>query len=171
MIRYFLAGIYIKHKQNMTTKILVSSCFLGEKVRYNAKVNALNNTHLAQWIAQGRVISICPEVSGGLSVPRMPAEINKQGVIMTQSGIDVTSAFTLGAQKALSVCKQHNIVYALLKENSPSCGSHFVYDGSFSNTKVTGQGATAQLLQQHNIQVFSENTIEQLATLVNADFD
>jgi uncharacterized protein YbbK (DUF523 family) len=152
----------------MFDKILISRCFLGENVRYNNVVLTLAHPLIVLWQQQGRFIPICPEISGGLSVPREPAEIQKSSnKILTKSGINVSTQFNLGAQQALTLCQQHTIRYALLKESSPSCGSTLIYDGSFTNNKVLGQGVTSQLLAQHNIKVFSENTLEALEKLLD----
>lgn len=152
----------------MLDKILISRCFLGDNVRYNSIVLALANPLIKLWQQQRRFIAICPEVTGGLSVPREPAEIQQSShEVITVSGINVNAQFNLGAQQALILCQQHNIRFALLKESSPSCGSTFIYDGSFTNNKVSGQGVTSQLLTKHNIKVFSENTIETLEKLLD----
>lgn len=152
----------------MFDKILISRCFLGENVRYNKVVLALVHPLILLWQQQKRFIPICPEVSGGLSVPREPAEIQQNSnKVITRSGINVSTQFNLGAQQALTLCQQHNIRFALLKESSPSCGSTRIYDGSFTNNKVSGQGVTSQLLTQHNINVFSENTLEALEKLLD----
>ena len=144
-------------------KILVSACFLGQKVRYNGEVKPLINKYLSLWSEQNRLMAICPEVKGGLPVPRPPAEISQQtGQVITINNIDVTEQFSSGAQQALQLCLQYNIRFALLKESSPSCGSRTIYDGNFSQQKISGQGITAMLLQQNNIQVFSEDSIEAL---------
>lgn len=149
-------------------KILISACFLGENVRYNGKIKTLFHPIIEQWKKQNRLIAVCPETVGGLATPRPPAEQQANGLIITTTAQNVTSAFHLGAQHALSLCKQHQIKYALLKESSPSCGSSFIYDGSFSNKKINGQGVTTKLLREHNIIVFSEHNIEQLASLIIA---
>lgn len=152
----------------MFDKILISRCFLGDNVRYNSKVSTLVHPLIALWQQQQRLISICPEVSGGLSVPREPAEIQKSSSeVITKSGINVNAQFNLGAQQALILCQLHNIRFALLKESSPSCGSTFIYDGSFTKNKVLGQGVTSQLLAQHNINIFSENQLEKLEKLLD----
>ncbi len=144
-------------------KILVSACLLGEKVRYDGKSQQVLHLVLKQWQAQQRLIAICPEVAGGLSVPRAPAEINSHtGSIITQQGVDVTTEFSRGAQLALDLCQRHHIRFALLKESSPSCGSSQVYDGSFQGNKIPGQGVTAALLIKNDIEVYSEQNIEQL---------
>ena len=147
-------------------KILISGCFLGENVRYNAKIKALVHPLLKQWQAEQRLISVCPEVMGGLPVPRPPAELHN-GKVMTYDGDDVTKNFIAGAEHALALCQRFNIRYALLKESSPSCGSKAIYDGTFKGNKILGQGLCTQLLQQQGIEVFSELTITELAHLLS----
>jgi uncharacterized protein YbbK (DUF523 family) len=149
-------------------KVLISACFLGERVRYNGIVQPLVNNLLLQWQRQGRLFSICPEVISGLPVPRPPAEMNQiTKKIMTIDSIDVTKQFINGAEQALLLCQQHNIKFALLKESSPSCGSNTIYDGTFSQKKIIGEGLTTKLLREHGIKVFCENSIEELAELIN----
>ena len=144
-------------------KILISACLLGEKVRYDGTSNELLHTALQRWQTQHRVVTICPEVAGGLSVPRAPAEINPNTQrVITQQGLDLSAEFMRGAQRALTLCQAHNIHYALLKESSPSCGSTRVHDGKFQGNKIPGMGMTARLLTAHGIAVYSEQNIEQL---------
>jgi len=147
-------------------KILVSACLLGEKVRYDGgdsrKVGLLET-----WQAEGRVIPLCPEVAGGLPVPRSPAEIQADDRIINIEHEDVTDAFERGAQKALELCKHHQIEIAILKEGSPSCGSSLINNGNFDRTKIPGQGITTRLLKANHIRVFSENELDQVAPLIN----
>lgn len=148
-------------------KILISGCFLGQKVRYNGIVKPLVSELLLSWQQQGRLISVCPEVIAGLPVPRPPAEIDPSTQqVMTIDNIDVTQQFNQGAQVALQLCQQYNIRFALLKESSPSCGSNSIYDGSFTQQKIIGAGVTTRLLRQHGIEVFSEDSIQALAALI-----
>lgn len=150
-------------------KILVSACFLGENVRYNAIIKPFNHKVLKQWQQEKRLVMQCPEVSGGLSTPREPAEIHsRSGKVLTATNIDVTNAFTQGANNTLKLCKKHNIKFALLKESSPSCGSRFIYDGNFTNMKISGQGITTRLLEAHGIKVYSEQTIEMLISVITS---
>ena len=154
----------------MFDKILISRCFLGDNVRYNSELLSFVHPLIALWQQQKRLVSICPEVSGGLSVPREPAEIQQtSNKVINKSGINVSEQFNLGAQQALVLCQQHNIRFALLKESSPSCGSALIYNGSFTNNKILGQGITSQLLTQHNINVFSENNLESLERLLDKE--
>lgn len=149
-------------------KILLSRCFLGDNVRYNSEILALRSSFLEIWQQEKRIVPICPEVAGGLPVPREPAEQQpNNGQVITISGSNVSKAFNEGANKALLLCQQHNIRFAVLKESSPSCGSTLIYDGSFSNKKIPGQGVTSKLLTQAGIRVFSENNLDELAKLLD----
>ena len=156
-------------------KILVSACLLGKRVRYDGKELPVSCSILEQWIAAGRVISVCPEVDAGMNIPRVPAEILKgdgcgvlagTALVVDNTGIDVTEYFKKGSQIALKLCKQHNIKVAVLAENSPSCGSSSIYDGSFTNKKIDGVGVTAALLRKNGIEVFSQRNIESANNLL-----
>lgn len=145
-------------------KYLISACLIGENVRYDGK-NCLHNK-LRQLIEQEQAVIICPEVAGGLNIPRPAAEIiNGDGTDVLQGkakvidtlGNDVTQAFILGAQQALKLAQKHQVTRVILKANSPSCGSKLIYDGTFSNTKIIGKGVTAALLEQHGFQIMTED--------------
>ena len=142
-------------------KILVSSCLLGQPVRYDGQSKGLTCNMLTQWLQEKRVVAFCPEVAGGLPTPRPPAEINLEKVIAV-TGEDVTDEFQLGAEKALALCKSQQIKFALLKESSPSCGRNTIYDGSHRGVKVAGMGLTAEKLVKAGIQVFSEEQLPEL---------
>ena len=144
-------------------KILVSSCLLGKPVRYDGLSKGLSSDILQHWQQQGRLISFCPEVAGGLTTPRPPAEVQANRQVLTHLGDDVTDAFNRGAQLALQLCQQHGIQLALLKANSPSCGNQRIYNGQFNGTLIVGSGICAALLQQHGITVFNENQLAELA--------
>ena len=165
---------------NIKQKILISACLLGEKVRYDASDLLIENPLLKQWQQQGRLIPICPEVAGGMSTPRAPAEImagggggggqtvlTHQTLVVDNTGKDVTQYFIRGAQKALALAKENHCVAAILTERSPSCGSHLIYDGSFSSKRIAGMGVTSALLRQNGISVFNQNQLEQLAQLLH----
>ena len=150
-------------------KILISACLLGDCVRYDGKSKALDNDLLNSLIEQGRVISFCPEVAGGLPVPREAAEIqagdgiaviHQQARVCTHSGADVTDFFLSGAQQALALCQQHAIPVAVLTESSPSCGSGQIYDGSFTRTALPGSGVTTALLRKNGVLVFNQHQLD-----------
>ena len=99
---------------------------------------------------------MCPEQLGGLSTPRTPAEIQANGRIVDAEGVDRTTAFHAGAREVLRIARECGCNQAILKENSPSCGVHRIYDGTFSGALVPGRGVTAALLADAGIQVLSE---------------
>jgi uncharacterized protein YbbK (DUF523 family) len=149
-------------------KILVSACLIGENVRYNGRVKVNETGWLKDWKRRGRLVAFCPEVAGGLPVPRPCSEISGHdgrtvlygdAKVMNIKGKDVTQYFLTGAQKALELARLHNIKLAVLKDGSPSCGSTYIYDGSFSGIKKPGKGITTVLLEEHSIRVFSEREI------------
>ena len=153
-------------------KILVSACLLGRPVRYNGSAKAVEHPTLKQWQREGRLVAVCPELTAGFSVPRPPAEISKgqsgedvlQGAaeVFEATGRDVTNLYVTGAQAALAVAREHGCRFALLVDGSPSCGSGFIYDGSFGGRKHPGAGVTSALLRHGGIEVFSETEIEAL---------
>ncbi|MCS3837886.1 uncharacterized protein YbbK (DUF523 family) [Pseudomonas sp. JAI111] len=152
-------------------KILVSRCLLGHRVRYDGGASGPFD-QLQQWLDEGRVVPLCPEVAGGLPTPRAAAEIpGGQGAevldghasVITTAGEDVSAAFLSGAYQALELVQKHGIRIAVLKANSPSCGNLFTYDGTFSGVKVSGEGVTAALLKRHGVQVFSELELPEAA--------
>jgi Uncharacterized conserved protein len=140
----------------------VSACLLGCPVRYDGQSKPVIHPLLQRWQANGWIIPFCPEQAGGLPTPRPPAEIQADGRVMTAEGRDVTAPFVKGAEQALAVCQQQKIRYALLKENSPSCGSTHIYDGHFRGKKIPGEGVTTHLLKTHHVQVFSETQIDEM---------
>ncbi len=140
-------------------KLLISSCLIGNNTKYNGKNNYIKE--IEQLKLKYELIPICPEVLGGLSIPRDPSEINNDKVISI-NGRDVTKEFNIGANKALNVALLNNIKYALLKDGSPSCGNTYIYDGTFKNNKIDGIGITTKLLKSHNIKIYNENNINEL---------
>ena len=139
--------------------VLVSACLLGQPVRYDGKDKRTRHPVLERWVAEGRVVALCPEVAGGLAIPRPPAE-RIEGRVITNTGLDVTSAFERGAERAVALAAELQLTVAVLKEGSPSCGSHVIGDGSFSKTKIAGAGLTTEALRTHGVQVFSEDELE-----------
>ena len=145
----------------MKEKLLISSCLIGENVKYNGKNNKIDLTTLEK---KYTLIPFCPEVEGGLPTPRPPSEIVSQNPLklLNNKGKDVTKFFITGAKKCLELAKKEGIKKALLKANSPLCSNDQVYDGTFSGKLVLGLGVTAKLLKDEGIEVFSEKELEKL---------
>ena len=149
--------------------ILISACLAGRNVKYNGSNNAV--PWLCEWIERHKekVLLVCPEVMGGLPTPRLPAEIQfleansgadpEKRRVVNKAGEDVTVQYLLGAEKVLELVKQHHITSAILKANSPSCSGFYIYDGTFSGTKIVGQGITAALLMEYGVKVYSEEML------------
>ena len=140
-------------------KILISACLVGDNCKYNGGNNL--NPQIDALLEIYELIPFCPEVEGGLSIPRNPSEIRGDRVVM-DNGKDVTREYELGARKALMLCLYLKIKIAVLKERSPSCGTHQIHDGSFSNKLIDGMGITAKLLKDNGIKVYSEDQISEL---------
>ena len=132
-------------------KVLISACLLGFQVRYDGQ-----GKRLFEQQAGIEYHPLCPEVLGGLSVPREPCEIRSERVV-SPSGADKTKEFQFGAQKVLAYVQDQGIDVVVLKENSPSCGSQRIYDGSFQSKKIAGMGMTTRLLKEHGIEVINED--------------
>lgn len=153
------------------SKVLVSACLLGQPVRYDGRSSGHPDL-LQTWQREGRVVPLCPEVAGGLPTPRPPAEIpggqggavlDGEAQVVTVGGEDVSAQFLAGARLALELVRRHGIRVAVLKSGSPSCGNRLVYDGTFSDTKVSGEGVTSALLRREGVLVFSELELEDAA--------
>jgi uncharacterized protein YbbK (DUF523 family) len=153
-------------------QVLVSACLLGQRVRYNGRSADANDAILSRWVDEGRVVAFCPEVAGGLGVPRPAAEIDGgdgaavidgRALVVTQERTDLTDRFLRGAQLALDAAKAQGVRIAILKDGSPSCGSLSIYDGTFGGRTRPGPGVTAALLERHGIRVFSETMVEEAA--------
>ena len=140
-------------------KILISACLVGDKVNYKGQGNY--HPDVEKLKENYELVLFCPECEGGLPIPRLPNEIRGSQVIRSD-GKNVTRAFEVGAKKALAICKYLGISKAVLKENSPSCGTHMVHDGYFQGRKIPGMGVTAKLLKENGIEVYSEDEIEKL---------
>ncbi len=158
--------------------VLVSACLLGQRVRYDGADRFCDHPVLQRWSQEGRIVTVCPEVSGGLPVPRPRSEIvaGHDGMtvlagtarVVSIEGCDVSAHFVRGAQHARELALGRRIRIAVLKEGSPSCGTAEIGDGTFSGTRVPGSGVTAALLRQSGIHVFSETQFEEADALLKA---
>ncbi len=143
---------------------------IGLPIRYDGSDKQTDASIIHRWRSEGRLFHICPEVSAGFPTPRPAAEIiNGNGIsVLTQNAEvledtnqNVTELYIQGAYLALKLAQQNNIQVALLTDGSPSCGSTFIYDGSFSGRTISGHGVTTALLEQHGIKVFPDTAISE----------
>lgn len=158
-------------------KVLVSSCLLGDPVRYHGGDALCTSEILDRWRAEGRLVAFCPETAAGLPVPRPPAEIvggdgtavlQRAAYVGDSTGVDVTSIFLDGARACVSLALDKGVRLAVLKDGSPSCGSSYIHDGSFRGQRGPGQGVAAAMLSQAGIRLFSERQVEEAAAYLEA---
>ena len=139
--------------------IAVSACLIGQRCRYNGDTKT--DGRVIKLEKRFRFVPVCPEMLGGLPVPREPSEISGDRVI-TRSGKDMTDAYRKGAEKTLELIRSEGCVAALFKERSPSCGSGFVHNGLFDGGMVPGDGIASALLRTQGIPVYGETETEKL---------
>jgi len=118
---------------------------------------------LADIVARGIVVPVCPEVLGGLGTPRPSCFfVGGDGVgvlqgtarVMDRTGKDCTASFVRGAEEIERVVKLVAPRLIVFKEGSPSCGVRRV---DIEGIKQVGCGvATALLLRGHDIRILTE---------------
>lgn len=106
----------------MKIRVLISLCFLGVPCRYHGQAVA-SPSKIARLSAKYELIPVCPEVLGGLPVPRTPAPLHRKRVdtITDVLGQDVSAEFIAGAKATLRIAQQHHCLKAYLCKGSPSC--------------------------------------------------
>lgn len=147
-------------------KILVSACLYGHCTRYDGESQLLRDKTFLEWKNRGMLIPVCPEVLGGLTTPRSPSEI-RDGKVYNMEGDDVTEQFQKGAYEVLKIAKDNHVIFALLKDGSPSCGCKHIYDGSFTGKKISGSGICARTLLENGVLVLSENDMTSAKVFLN----
>jgi len=150
--------------------ILISSCLLGLKTRYDGKdafdsrVRKIEKRYI--------LIPVCPELLGGLPIPREPLTIKRKDgygfweeniPVVLKTGKDMSHNFKEGALRTVDFAKILNIRRILLKDGSPSCGV-FMTNSSFK--KRRGIGVTAYLLSKNGFIIDTiESFLESLKSL------
>lgn len=162
-------------------RILISACLIGQPVRYDGAARACDYGDILQrWTSEGRLVPVCPEVAVGFPTPRPPAEIQRtdgtpatgpdvaagRAVILEKTGQDVTQLYLTAATQMVALAKQRGCRHAVLTDGSPSCGSSFIYDGSFSGIRQPGMGTTTTALRSDGVQVWAEHEIPQLDAIL-----
>jgi len=151
--------------------IIVSACLLGQNCTYKGTNN--QDDALCAALKDQELLAVCPEITGGLDLPRPPAEIldgqSGEAVlaglarVCTSDGQDVTAQYLSGARQALALAERYRPQAVILKENSPSCGSCFIHNGKFDGQLIAGSGVTAALLKAHGFAVFNEHNYPSVA--------
>ncbi|MBE6158118.1 MAG: DUF523 domain-containing protein [Firmicutes bacterium] len=134
--------------------ILISACLIGMNCKYDGGNNYRDT--LLDLVKSGKAIPICPEQLGGLKTPRYPSEIktiNGKKYVFNKKNEDVTEEFVRGAEEVLKLAKELNVDKVILQSRSPSCGVGKIYSGNFDRELIDGNGITAQMLIDNNIEV------------------
>ena len=142
--------------------VLVSACLLGENCKYNGKNN--RSEALIRRLQGHHVIPVCPEVLGGLGVPRSCVEL-RNGRAVDCNGRDVDAAFRTGVEKALRQIEGQAVDLAVLQSRSPTCGVKQIYDGSFSRRLIDGQGLLAAALTARGVRVVDVEDLDSVPEL------
>lgn len=137
-------------EQEQPDPIIVSACLLGQKCKYNGGDNY--NERVAEFVKGRVVIPVCPELAGGLPVPRIPCEI-VNGAVTNREGESKDREYRLGAEICLKTALENKAELAVLQSRSPSCGARHIYDGTFSGRLIEGKGVFARLLEENGIRV------------------
>ena len=145
----------------MKEKLLISACLMGFCCKYDGGTNTLPADTIAALREQYELIPVCPETAGGLPIPRAPSE-RRDGRVISREGNDVTAEYEQGAQIALALTERFGGRKALLKERSPSCGAGEIYDGTFSHSRVPGDGVAAEALRRAGLFLCGESELEKM---------
>lgn len=148
--------------------VLISACLAGVPCTHAAE--AKTRAWALELVASGRAVTVCPEVAGGLPIPRPEAEIHGgsaedvldgRAMVEDVNGSDVTANYRRGAEAAVAAARRSGATLAVLKARSPSCGCGAIYDGTFSGELVDGDGVTAAALKRAGIEVASDEDVEE----------
>ena len=154
------ANVQLKAAKYMNRmQVVVSACLLGERCKWSGGSNT-NEEFVGLLRERGfDVVPVCPEVAGGLSVPREPAELLSSGRVVTRCGADVTDAFNRGVDACMKKLDEAGCcpwcTACVLQPRSPSCGKGFVYDGTFNGNLVRGDGLFVQRLKRAGYSVMT----------------
>ena len=147
--------------------IVVSACLAGIPCNYNGE--ATPDERVISLIKEGLAFPVCPEILGGLTIPRSRTRIikgdgsavleRKKGLLITADGNDVAQQFLKGADLTLKVLHLLEINAVIFKQDSPSCGCGRTLGGKKEPVRVEGDGVTTALLKRAGIKVFTEENL------------
>jgi uncharacterized protein YbbK (DUF523 family) len=147
----------MKNPMSKKNPYLVSACLCGIPCRYDGKSS--RDEKAEKLVRKGEAIPFCPEVLGGLTIPRTGMDIAKgegkdvlegNAPVISKKGADVTLFLLRGAFASLNIARKFKIKEAWLKQNSPSCGCGWI---KRKGKKVKGDGVTTALFKREGIKV------------------
>ena len=145
---------------------LCSACLLGLKCRYDGTIKP--NKKVIELAKKEVLIPVCPEQMAGQTTPRPDAEISGgdgsdvlkgAAKVIEPNGKDITEFFVKGAEEVLTVANLLGIKEAIMKQRSPSCGCGKTYNGTFTDTLISGDGVTTAMLKKNGIKVISDEDL------------
>ncbi|MBP1688446.1 MAG: YbgA [Deltaproteobacteria bacterium] len=133
-------------------RIGVSSCLLGQEVRYNGghKRDAFLVETFGRYVDW---LPVCPEVELGMGTPREPVRLVRDGeavrMVGTTSQVDHTTAMRSFARRRAAELAADGLCGYVLKKDSPSCGMERVrVYGAGGMPARSGRGFFAEALMQ-----------------------
>ena len=139
--------------QDEKIRLGVSSCLLGEKVRFDGghKHDRFLTGTLGRYV---EYVPVCPEVELGLPTPRetlrLTGDPDNQRLVFSKSGEDITESMQAWAAKRVAELEKEDLCGFIFKSKSPSSGMARVklYDRNGSpNTQ--GVGLFAKAFMEH----------------------
>jgi len=114
---------------NEAIKIGISTCLLGESVRYDGghQHDRFLTGTLGQFV---QYVPVCPEVECGLPVPResmrLVGDLDSHRLVTRKTGIDHTDRMKRWAQERLDLLEAEDLCGFIFKKGSPSSGLYRV---------------------------------------------
>ena len=133
--------------------VLVSACLLGFPCRHDGRDK--RDDRVLERLKDEEIVPICPEVAAGFGIPRQPAWHDGPRM-MDALGADVTAQFDEGARKAVEAAQSHGVTLAILKQNSPSCGTRMT---GTAQGRAPGRGRAAAALVLAGIESRGEDEL------------
>ena len=143
-------------------KIGISSCLLGNNVRYDGSNK--KDDRLIELLENHELIPICPEMMAGFDIPHDPLEI-RDNHVYTIKGIDVSDKLINGSKNCFELIKDCD--FLVLKSKSPSCGYKKIYDGSFEGLLIDGNGIFTSICLNNNLKIFTENDYQEIKEYIS----
>ena len=154
------------YSEDRRIRIGVSSCLLGEQVRYDGghKRDPFLADVLAPYVEW---VPVCPEVELGLGVPRETIQLVRRGheihLITSENQRDLTTSMRAWAHRKVAGLSKERLSGFVLKSKSPSCGLKGVPVYHQANRPArNGRGLFAQALteQLRNLPIEEESSLD-----------
>ncbi len=115
----------MNHAMSSSIRVGVSSCLLGEKVRYDGghKHDRFVTDQLGRFV---ELVPVCPELEAGMGVPREPVRLEEGAgglrMVEVEGSTDHTKRMLAFSGRRVRQLKSMDLCGYVLKRGSPSCG-------------------------------------------------